>query len=296
MSRSHVSELEEMSATLEDGQDEITAAVASPSVEQAGRPFAISLHGLRKSYRDGAGTHLALDGVNLSLQKGAIHGILGASGAGKSTLLRCLLRLERADAGEILIEGSDWNTLSERDLRRERHRVGVVFQNLHLVTSRTVSENISLPLEIAGIAPEARQSRVAELLRWFGISDKAGEYPARLSGGQRQRVALARALATEPDILLADEPTSALDTETKLSVLNVLRRIRDEFGVTVLVITHDLAAAEFVCDTLSLLSAGRIVESGPTAQIIGNPQTEAAQRLFVPGVAAKGEVQPRGIL
>ncbi|WP_213804170.1 ATP-binding cassette domain-containing protein [Granulicella sp. dw_53] len=265
----------------DEGAETPAATLSAPDI-QTSRPFAISLRGLSKSYRDGMGIHHALDGVNLSLEKGAIHGILGASGAGKTTLLRCLLRLERADAGEVLIEGCNWNTLSDMQLRRERHRVGVIFQHLHLLASRTAAENISLPLEIAGIRKRDREARVAELLEWFGISDKGSEYPAKLSGGQRQRVALARALATAPAILLADEPTSALDTETKLSVLNVLRRIRDEFGVTVLIITHDLQAAEYVCDTLSILSSGRIVESGPTAEVIDSPQTDEARRLFAP--------------
>lgn len=144
---------------------------------------------------------------------------------------------------------------------------------------------MALPLELAEVPPQRIAERVAELLDWFGLAGKSAEYPAKLSGGQRQRVALARALANHPRILLADEPTSALDTETKLSVLQILRRIRDEFGVTLLVITHDLWAAEYLCDTLSLLDAGRIVESGPTASIVNNPQSETARKLFGPGIA-----------
>lgn len=275
-----VVELDEPEIGIEAGAEERREPQSGAVVLPA--DAAIVLRNVRKSYRDGAAVHAALDGVNLRLERGAVHGILGASGAGKTTLLRCLLLLEKPDNGEVLIEGRDWSALPEKQLRLERHRLGVVFQNLHLVTSRTVAENVALPLEIAGMPKDRRASRVAELLAWFGIADKANEYPARLSGGQRQRVALARALATSPDILLADEPTSALDTETKLSVLNVLRRIRDEFGVTVLVITHDLWAAEYVCDTLSLLEAGRIAESGPTAQIINDPQSETARRLFAP--------------
>jgi D-methionine transport system ATP-binding protein len=233
--------------------------------------------------------HQALDGVDLHLTRGAIHGILGASGAGKTTLLRCLLHVEQPDSGEVLIEGCNWDTLSDHQLRQARQRVGVIFQHLHLVASRTVAENISLPLEIAGIPRDRRASRINELLHWFGIAEKASEYPARLSGGQRQRVALARALATAPAILLADEPTSALDTATKLSVLNIFRRIRDELGVTVLIITHDLQAAEYVCDTLSMLALGRIVESGPTSDVINSPQTSAAQHLFASTVSSDAE-------
>jgi D-methionine transport system ATP-binding protein len=243
-------------------------------------PFAISINNLRKSFSKESGVQTVLDGVDLDLDRGAIHGILGPSGAGKTTLVQCLLRLDSNHSGEILIEGSDWSKLSERQLRKERHRVGAIFQHLHLMASRTVRANIALPLEIAGLAHDRSDDRVTELLQWFGIADKGSDYPSRLSGGQRQRVALARALATSPSILIADEPTSALDTETKISVLDVLRRIRDEFGVTILIITHDLQAAEYVCDTLSILSAGRIVESGPTHEIIYSPKSKEAQRLF----------------
>jgi D-methionine transport system ATP-binding protein len=143
-----------------------------------------------------------------------------------------------------------------------------------------VAANVALPLEIAEQPAEQRNQRVLELLRWFGIAEKANEYPSRLSGGQRQRVALARALATSPSVLFADEPTSALDTENKLSVLNILRGIRDDFGVTVVLITHDLQAASALCDTLSLLEDGRVIESGPTTEVTKNPRTQAARRLF----------------
>jgi len=241
---------------------------------------AVVLHDVHKSFLVNGQRHEALRGINLHLKRGEIHGILGPSGAGKSTLLRCLLRLEQPEAGEILIDGSDWTKLSEYALRTQRQHVGVVFQHLDLLTSRTVAANIALPLEIVGQPAERRTQRVHELLSWFGIAEKANEYPSRLSGGQRQRVALARALATSPSVLLADEPTSALDTENKLSVLNILRGIRDDFGVTVVLITHDIQAASALCDTLSLLENGRVIESGPTAEIANNPRTKAARRLF----------------
>ena len=241
---------------------------------------AVVLRGVTKSFIQNGQQNQVLRGVDLSLQQGEIHGILGPSGAGKTTLLRCLLLLEQPDSGEIRIADRDWASLSPRELRKERHRVGVVFQHLDLLTSRTVLANVTLPLEIAGWLRDARELRARELLRWFDIVEKASEYPARLSGGQRQRVALARALATSPSILLADEPTAALDIETKLSVLAILRRIRDDFGVTILLITHDLQAAAAACDTLSLLEDGRIVETGSAQEVIQNPQTEIARRLF----------------
>jgi len=259
---------------------EIEPLSASHEVAPRTSP-AVVLQGVTKSYLQDGQRREVLRGVDLSLRAGEIHGILGPSGAGKTTLLRCLLRLEQPDGGKMYIAGRDWATLSSKELRSERHRVGVIFQHLNLLASCTVLANVALPLEIAGWSRPLREARAQELLRWFGISEKADEHPARLSGGQRQRVALARALATSPSVLLADEPTSALDTETKLSVLNILREIRDEFGLTILLITHDLQAASIVCDRLSLLDAGRIVETGSTEDIMFSPSSEAARRLFL---------------
>jgi D-methionine transport system ATP-binding protein len=222
----------------------------------------------------------ALDTVDLDVPAGSIHGVLGLSGAGKSTLLRCVARLETPDAGEIIIAGSDWTHLSPAALRHERGKMGIVFQHLHLLSSRTVAANIALPLEISGTPRTAIAHRVTELLEWFGIADKAKEYPSRLSGGQQQRVALARALATNPRVLLADEPTSALDPETRGSVLNTLRRIREQLGVTILIITHDLHSAAAVCDTLTVLDAGRVAESGPASELLEHPATKITRRLL----------------
>lgn len=239
---------------------------------------AILVRGLTKRFSPHAPA--ALDAVDLEVPTGAIHGVLGLSGAGKSTLLRCIARLEQPDAGEIIIAGSDWTHLSPSSLRRERGRMGIVFQQLHLLSSRTVTANVALPLELNATPRAAIAPRVAELLEWFGIADKAKQYPAQLSGGQRQRVALARALATNPRVLLADEPTSALDPETRASVLSTLRRIREQLGVTILIITHDLYSAATICDTLTVLEAGRVAESGPAAQILDHPSTDITRRLL----------------
>lgn len=232
----------------------------------------------------------ALDGVDLQIPAGEVHGVLGLSGAGKTTLLRCIARLEMPDSGRILIAGSDWTSLSVAALRRERSKMGIVFQQLHLLSSRTVAANVALPLELNGEPRDAIKARVAELLEWFGILDKARNYPAQLSGGQRQRVALARALATTPRILLADEPTSALDPETRASVLTTLRSIREQFGVTILIITHDLHSAAAICDRITVLDAGRVAESGSARQILESPATEITRRLMAQGAGSRNRV------
>jgi len=242
---------------------------------------AIYVRGLTKRFPGAAAA--ALDAVDLDVHAGTIHGVLGLSGAGKSTLLRCIALLETPDAGEIRIAGSDWTSLSDSELRRERTRMGIVFQQLHLLASRTVAANVALPLELHGTPRAAIAPRVAELLEWFGIADKASQFPAQLSGGQRQRVALARALATAPRVLLADEPTSALDPETGASVLNTLSRIRDQLGVSILMITHDLRATDALCDSVTILEAGRVVESGPTSRVLHRPSSDVTRRLLAHG-------------
>ncbi len=247
------------------------------ALREHGASVPIVVHGLFKAW---SGSAAVLSGVDLELARGTIHGVLGASGAGKSTLLRCIAGLERPDSGSILIEDREWTQLAPEVLRAERRKVGIVFQHLGLLASRTAAENVALPLELSGTGRAHRQARVRELLGWFGIADKAGAYPARLSGGQRQRVALARALATEPRILLADEPTSALDSETKDSVLNTLLRIRDELGVSILLITHDLSAVRAICDEISILDKGEIVETGSATRVTEQPASEAARKLF----------------
>jgi D-methionine transport system ATP-binding protein len=241
-------------------------------------PSAIYVRGLTKRFAVGAAP--ALDAVDLDVPNGAIHGVLGLSGAGKSTLLRCIARLEKPDAGEIVVAGRDWTSLAGAQLRRERGKMGIVFQQLHLLSSRTVAANVALPLELYGMPRAEIVPRVTELLGWFGIAEKARDYPTQLSGGQRQRVALARALATKPRVLLADEPTSALDPETRASALSTLRGIRDQLGVTILIITHDLRSAAGICDSLTVLDAGRVVESGSASEVLDHPSTEVTQRLL----------------
>jgi D-methionine transport system ATP-binding protein len=243
-------------------------------------PPAVLLENLTKRYQQGADWSNALSRISLSVSKGTIQGIIGFSGAGKTTLLRCISRLELPDEGRVLIDGADLANMNGKQLRSARRRLGVVFQQLHLLRSRTVAQNIALPLELAGFGREEIGERVTELLAWFGLETKADQYPSQLSGGQQQRVAIARALATKPAVLLSDEPTSALDPETTASVLELLRRIRDELGVTILLITHELSAVRAICNRVAVLDQGAIVEEGSVEEVLLRPATRATQRLL----------------
>ncbi len=240
----------------------------------------VVLENVSKRYPSREGWSPALVDLNLSVERGVIQGIIGFSGAGKSTLLRCVSRLERPDAGRVLIDGADLATLDGAALRSARRKLGVVFQQFHLMRSRTVAGNVALPLEVGGDAAPAIAMRVRELLAWVGLDEKADAYPAQLSGGQRQRVAIARALASRPSVLLTDEPTSALDPETTASVLELLRRVRDQLGVTILLITHELDAVRAVCDRVAVLDRGRIAEEGPVHAVLTRPESRATERLL----------------
>ncbi len=240
----------------------------------------VVLEGVRKRYKLKSKSIDALAGVNLSVSRGAIQGIIGFSGAGKTTLLRCISRLEQPDEGRVLVAGKDLAHLKSRALREARKQIGVVFQQFHLLRSHTVVANIGLPLRLAGRSRAEIAARVQELLQWFGLEDKAEQYPEQLSGGQRQRVAIARALAIHPAVLLTDEPTSALDRETTASVLELLQRIRNEFGVTILIITHEIDAVSAICDRVAVLEDGRIVEEGEVAKVLSQPESSAAKRLL----------------
>ncbi|WP_330164734.1 methionine ABC transporter ATP-binding protein [Catellatospora paridis] len=223
---------------------------------------------MRKTYPGGVA---ALDGVDLHVAPGEIYGVVGRSGAGKSTLLRAVNLLERPDSGTVRVAGQELTALGSAELRAARRRIGMIFQQFHLLSARTVAGNVALPLELAGVARSQRGGRVRELLDLVGLSDKAGEHPARLSGGQRQRVAIARALATDPAVLLCDEATSALDPYTTVEILHLLRDLNRRLGLTILLITHDLGVVERICDRAGVLDAGRLVESGPVGGLLGEP-------------------------
>lgn len=214
------------------------------------------------------GTEAVAD-VSLTVPRGSVFGVIGRSGAGKSTLLRLVNGLERPTGGRVLIDDVSVAGLSTAGLRTLRQRVGMIFQSFGLLASRTVAENVALPLRLLGAAAPEREARVAELLERVGLSDKTASHPARLSGGQRQRVGIARALATRPDILLCDEATSALDPETTRSVLALLKELNRELGLTILLITHEMSVVEAICDQVAVLDRGRLVETGPVATILG---------------------------
>ncbi|WP_163507559.1 methionine ABC transporter ATP-binding protein [Fodinicola acaciae] len=240
----------------------------------------IDIRALTKKYRLPGREVTALDGVTLTAGAGRILGVVGPSGAGKSTLVRCVDLLEKPTSGSIVVDGIDLAALPERELRKQRRRIGVVFQHASLLSSRTAAANVALALEIAGMPKAERAGRVGELLSLVGLADRADAYPAQLSGGQQQRVGIARALAASPSVLLCDEPTSALDPDTSRSVLGLIRELTDRLGLTVVVITHEMAVVREICDDVALLSDGRVVEHGPVGEVVLRPDSRLAAALL----------------
>lgn len=232
----------------------------------------------------------AVDGVSLDIEAGDVFGIIGYSGAGKSTLVRLINALEPASSGTITVDGVDVTTLSERELRRVRGGIGMIFQQFNLFSSKTVRANIAYPLRLAGWPKAEIEERVTELLRFVGLADKAKAFPEQLSGGQKQRVGIARALATRPAILLADEATSALDPQTTHEVLDLLKRVNEEQGVTIVVITHEMDVIQTIATKVAVMEHGRVIEQGDVFQVFSDPQNPASQR-FV-GTVIKGIPTP----
>lgn len=222
----------------------------------------------------------ALDNVNLEVPKGTIYGVIGASGAGKSTLIRCVNLLERPTIGQVIVEGKDLTTLSEKELNLARRKISMIFQHFNLLSSRTVFENVALSLELNHTPKEQIHQKVNELLELVGLSDKHDVYPSNLSGGQKQRVAIARALANDPQVLLCDEATSALDPATTQSILQLLKDINKRLGLTILLITHEMEVVKRICDRVAVIDKGQLVESGSVSEIFSNPKTELAQRFI----------------
>ncbi|QLY33531.1 methionine ABC transporter ATP-binding protein [Nocardia huaxiensis] len=241
---------------------------------------AVEFRAVSKVFRTGKQEHTALAEVDLRIEKGEIFGVIGYSGAGKSTLVRLINALEKPSGGSILLSGRPITGVPESRVRQLRRDIGMVFQQFNLFRSRTAAGNIEYPLKVAGWKRAERKARVAELLEFVGLSDKAKSYPDQLSGGQKQRVGIARALATSPALLLADEATSALDPETTQEVLRLLRKVNRELGVTIVVITHEMDVIRAVADRVAVLAEGRIVELADTFDVFAAPQA-APTRSFV---------------
>lgn len=241
----------------------------------------ITLNAICKRYIAKNGTVEALKNISLSIPKNEIFGVIGLSGAGKSTLVRCINLLERPDAGEIIIDGENLLQLSKEELRLRRQKIGMIFQHFNLLEQQTVLSNVCFPLEIRGIPRRERQEKALELLEKVGLAEKAQCYPSQLSGGQKQRVAIARVLANEPDILLCDEATSALDPETTKTILELLKKIHDTMGITVIVITHEMKVIQEICSSVAVLENGEVQEVGTVSELFTNPKSRAARRLLL---------------
>jgi len=227
----------------------------------------LQIKNITKSFKVDSKSFNAVDDVSLEVEKGDIFGIVGASGAGKSTLIRTINQLESLDKGNITVGDTIINKLSKDELRHFRMQTGMIFQHFNLLWSRTVKENIALPLEIAGLNKEAINERVNELLEIVELQDKANSYPSQLSGGQKQRVGIARALANKCQLLLSDEATSALDPETTKKILSLLKKINEELGITIVLITHELDVIKTICNKVAVMKYGKVIESGHVENI-----------------------------
>lgn len=232
----------------------------------------IQLKHITKTFKTKDGDVHAVKDVSLDVKEGEIFGIIGFSGAGKSTLVRCINLLERPESGEVIFDGTDLLKISEKELRSERQKMGMIFQHFNLMRSRTVYENIAFPLHHMKVDKETIHTRVMELLKLIDLVERKDSYPSQLSGGQKQRVAIARALATRPKVLLCDEATSALDPQTTQSILQLIKRINEQLKLTVIMITHEMAVVKEVCDRIAVMENGNIVEEGDIVSVFTNPQ------------------------
>ena len=239
----------------------------------------IQIKDLHKVFKIKGRDVIALEGINLTVKEGEIFGIIGLSGAGKSTLVRCINFLEKPTSGAVVFDGQDLNTLSDKELRKARQQMGMIFQQFNLLMQRTALENVCFPLELAGVKKDEAVKRAQELLEIVGLSERANAYPVQLSGGQKQRVAIARALATNPKVLLCDEATYALDPQTTASILELLKKLSKEMGITVIIITHEISVIEEVCSRVAIIANHRIAEVGSVQEIFTHPKTDATRQL-----------------
>ena len=240
----------------------------------------IEIKNLSKRFEIKGNQIVALDKINLKIEKGDIYGIIGMSGAGKSTLVRSINYLEKPSEGQVLIDGVELSELSEKDLRKKRSEIGMIFQNFNLLEQKNVLDNICFPLEITGVKRKEARSRARELLKVVNLEEKEKVYPSQLSGGQKQRVAIARALATNPKILLCDEATSALDPQTTGAILDLLKEINERLGITIVIITHQMSVVTEICKKVAIIDSGRLVEEGTVEQIFETPKSDATKELI----------------
>ena len=245
----------------------------------------IELRNLSKSFVTADGPVDALKHVNLTVNDGDIYGIIGMSGAGKSTLVRCINMLERPTEGSVLLDGRDLGALSKKQMQDVRREVTMIFQSFNLLMQSTCLQNIMFPLKLMHAPKAQAEARARELLETVGLPDKANVYPAQLSGGQQQRVAIARALATKPRVLLCDEATSALDPKTTQSILELIRRINRDTGITVIVITHQMSVVQEICNRVAILENGQVVEEGEVSDVFSRPKAKATRALVFPDMA-----------
>ena len=243
----------------------------------------IQVENLCKRSNTKGGTVEAAKNISFSIEKGEIFGIIGLSGAGKSTLVRCLNLLERPTSGTVRVNGKNLTELSEKELRKERQKIGMIFQHFNLLMQRTALDNVCFPMEIAGIKKAEARKKALEYLRIVGLEEKALSYPSQLSGGQKQRVAIARVLASDPQILLCDEATSALDPQTTKAILELIKEINRDYGITVVVITHEMSVVQEICDKVAVLERGALAETGTVEELFRNPKTDEAKKLVFSG-------------
>lgn len=240
----------------------------------------IEVHNLVKSYHSKRGIVVGVDHVSLKIEKGEIFGIIGYSGAGKSSLLRCLNLLEKPTSGEVYVDQVELTSLNKAELRKARLKIGMIFQHFYLVSSKTVFENVAFALKAARKSKAEIQDRVLWLLEIVGLADKKDAFPSQLSGGQKQRVAIARALANEPNVLLCDEATSALDPTTTKAILKLLKKINEDLGLTIVLITHEMEVVKEICDKVAVMQSGKVIEEGTVYEVFANPKKDLTKEFI----------------
>ncbi len=242
----------------------------------------IRLENVSKDFRGKSGTIEACRNVSLEIDAGEIFGIIGFSGAGKSTLIRCMNLLERPTSGKVFVDGKELTAMKDKELRRERRNIGMIFQQFNLLMQKTAVQNICFPLTVAGVSRRDAEARARELLELVGLPDRGDAYPSQLSGGQKQRVAIARALATNPKVLLCDEATSALDPTTTRQILALLKELNEKLGITIVIITHEMAVIAEICGRVAIMENGSVVEQGRVSDVFARPASATARKLIFP--------------